>query len=196
MGIFILGLLLGLGIITIYSMVKSNSTQLEQSTSCPSNQFAINESSSGVFSCSIPLPIVHSLSYNNTKSCTFTSNTFVQMGIAYFVIPNVTGKIQFNFQFLIDMSGTLGNNIVYGISYGSNSAVSCNNVNSGAMALPDTYEYTSPAYAGNYYISAQYTGIISGLTIGQRYWIDIFAESLSGTGFIINSGNIILWEVN
>lgn len=36
----------------------------------------------------------------------------------------------------------------------------------------------------------------SGLTIGQRYWIDIFADSLSGTGFIINSGNVILWEIN
>jgi hypothetical protein len=112
-------------------------------------------------------------------------------GLAGAVTPGSTGNV------LITISGTINaasattvnNGVAYQISYGTGAAPT-NNTSLTGTQIGIVQKYTSavaPTAVGDVNVPFSVTYLVTGLTLGTAYWIDLAAESIttaSDMGFV------------
>lgn len=173
-GIFILVLMLFAGIFFIYSNIQLQN--YEQSTNCPSNQYAYNESSAGSFTCSAALGKEF---YTNTTvySLTTTTGAFNQLGFELYFMPNSTAI--FVNGVVVTQTNTVSCGTYTQLDYGTGIAPIRGVSQTGTLVgNPVTFFFP---YAGLGY-SQPIADLITGLTSGTRYWIDMAFTSAPGNG--------------
>jgi hypothetical protein len=118
-------------------------------------------------------------------SPTFPSSTsaYLMQGLGGAITPGSTGNV------LITISGTINaasattvdNGVRYQISYGTGTAPTSNSVLAGTQ-IGGIQTYTSaiaPTAVGDVNVPFSTTYLVTGLTLGTTYWIDLAAESVT-----------------
>ena len=132
-------------------------------------------------------------SATTVASPTFPNSTsaYKMQGLAGAVTPGSTGNV------LITISGTINaasattvnNGVAYQISYGTGAAPT-NNTSLAGTQIGIVQKYTSavaPTAVGDVNVPFSVTYLVTGLTLGTAYWIDLAAESIttaSDMGFV------------
>lgn len=110
------------------------------------------------------------------------TTTYFMQGLAGTITPKTTGAVIITISgTVVDPSGTAaGNGIIYQLSYGTGSAPA----NAAALAgtqIGTTQSYTSPTtvIAADTNVPFSTTAVVTGLTVGTAYWIDLAAKSVA-----------------
>ena len=159
----------------------------EQSTQCPSNQYAYNESSSGSFICSqvvftqlskVPFPFFN----DSSVVCTLNTASVYNMTGFNIEFPANSSKVFVELQFALytGQSNTLSE---YILTYGTGTPPSCGHSPVGTT-IGNYQRWGTVSSNQQEYFAPTINGVLSGLTIGSTYWIDL----------TVYSGSSATWE--
>jgi hypothetical protein len=110
------------------------------------------------------------------------TTTYFMQGLAGAITPKTTGAVILTISgTVVDLSGTAaGNGIIYQLSYGTGSAPA----NAAALTgtqVGTTQTFTSPTtiIAADVNVPFSTQAVVTGLTVGTAYWIDLAAKSVA-----------------
>ena len=128
-----------------------------------------------------------------------STSTVKMQGLAGTITPAVSGNV------LITISGTIietgitaaGSGITYQISYGTGSAPSTNGTLAGTQAASGIQKYllAQTVTAADVFVPFSTSFVVTGLTIGTAYWIDLAAEAVANTGFSLSNVSVSAAEI-
>ena len=134
--------------------------------------------------------IVTSASASSTKNVTSavapnSTSVFTMQGLAGSITPAITGRIELTiWGTIVSTVTTAGTGIALILSYGAGTAPTSNAALTGTQLGQDLiFELPATAAATNYVrqpFSMNY--IVTGLTVGSPYWLDLAAEALGAAG--------------
>src|SRR5215472_1174529 len=112
-----------------------------------------------------------------------SNNFFHMMGLAGSITPNTTGSVLIAISGnIVTTSATAGIGITYSINYGTGTAPTNNATATGTVAS-NTPVYTNPTTvtAANVAVPFAIEAVVTGLTPGTAYWIDLAAKAVTTT---------------
>ena len=127
-----------------------------------------------------------------------STSVFKMQGLAGTITPAVTGKISITISGTIIESGitAAGSGIEYQISYGTGTAPTTNAALTGTQAgTVQEYMLANTVTAADVFVPFSVTVVVTGLTVGTAYWIDLAAEAVANTGFTFSNVNIAASEI-
>jgi hypothetical protein len=128
---------------------------------------------------------------------TFTGSStsvFVMAGLALTITPTVTGTLLVNFAgFLTASAVTINEGTILQIAYGTGNAPANNAAATGTVVgEPQRYQNaTALTTAADLRVPIALHSLITGLTLGVTYWIDIQVEAVTGTSVITTNDPVL-----
>ena len=124
---------------------------------------------------------------NKTPAAPNSTSVYTMQGLSGSITPSRTGTIHITINGTVnETTGTAaGVGAFWQISYGTSTAPTANSALTGTQVGPvQQYENPATVTAANVFFPFSISVIVTGLTVGTAYWIDLAAKSITTASYV------------
>jgi len=166
-----------------------------ESISCTSGKFITVVPTTAVQpTCTTPVTGATEQSTSSNPATPGTTSSFLMQGLAGSITTTKTGNVLITISGYAAPQNAVTDGIKFQISYGTSTPPSNGHALTGTQV--GSVEQSQVGNASVYNMPFSITAVVTGLTVGTTYWIDLAAELTAGTTSTLNNVTIAAVEIS